>query len=338
MELIDRYVLAVGRHLPAKKRADIQSELRSSLMDSLEARAPGNPTEDDVVALLKEVGPPEKVAASYWPEGQYLIGPSLFPLFRMVVGIALTVFVVVQLVALGAALIFDPQAFPVWSFLGDIVDSVFFAFGVIVIVFVVLQYFGVRPQTGKEEWDPRNLPAIDQPDQVKRTDLVIEITLSLVFLAILLFLPDRLGFVVHPGGEIILNPLLPAFLPWIGLAILLSIVLDVFLLWRGRWEIWSRLLKIGVNLFGIVLLVYMIMAHNAWLAERGASGFLSMLENLPGGAIPAAGSVQIMVMQVFRMAFIIALIVTVIETVRQVYFLGRRLISGSSTPAVPAAG
>jgi hypothetical protein len=103
MELIDRYVHEVGRQLPRKNRTDIQAELQSTLVDTLEARVEGEPSQDDEVELLKEFGPPQKVAASYWPEGQYLIGPRLYQLFRMVVGIALTVFVIVQLVLLGVA-------------------------------------------------------------------------------------------------------------------------------------------------------------------------------------------------------------------------------------------
>ena len=38
MDLIDRYVHEVGRYLPRKNRADIQAELRSLLIDTLEAR------------------------------------------------------------------------------------------------------------------------------------------------------------------------------------------------------------------------------------------------------------------------------------------------------------
>ena len=38
MELIDRYVQEVGRHLPRKNRSDIQAELQSTLVDTLEAR------------------------------------------------------------------------------------------------------------------------------------------------------------------------------------------------------------------------------------------------------------------------------------------------------------
>ncbi|GAF71800.1 unnamed protein product, partial [marine sediment metagenome] len=89
MSLIDRYVYEVGRHLPRKNRSDIQVELRSSLIDALEDRAGREPTEAEIVELLKEFGPPKVVAASYYPEGQYLIGPPLYPLFRLLAGIVL---------------------------------------------------------------------------------------------------------------------------------------------------------------------------------------------------------------------------------------------------------
>ncbi len=58
MSLIDRYVYEVGRHLPRNNRSDIQAELRSSLIDALEDRAGHEPTEDEIVELLKEFGPP----------------------------------------------------------------------------------------------------------------------------------------------------------------------------------------------------------------------------------------------------------------------------------------
>ena len=328
MELIDRYVHAVGRQLPRNKRADIEAELRSALTDSLEARSQGEPTQDQVVAVLKEFGRPEKVAASYWPEGQYLIGPRLFPLFRMVVGIALTVFVVVQLVLVGVTAVFNPGALPGIDFFSDLVNSAFMAFGVIVIVFAVLQRFDVRPEMEKEDWNPLDLPAVKETDDIKRTDLVVEMIFTLIFLAVFIFLPDKIGFIVNPGSEIIFNPVLPAYIPLIILAFLLSLGLDVFLLWRGRWEIWSRLAKIGLNLFGIGILIVLLTAHNAWLVEHGAGGFLSILETLPQGNLSDEAVVQIIGMQVFRMAFIIALIATAVDTVRQVYHLVRRLTGG----------
>jgi hypothetical protein len=53
-----------------------------------------------------------------------------------------------------------------------------------------------------------------------------------------------------------------------------------------------------------------------------------VLETLEAGAFSDEQMVQIIGMQAFRMAFIIALIATVVDTVRQVYHLVRRLAGG----------
>jgi len=89
MNLVDRYVNEVGRRLPRKQREDVKMELRSTLEDSLEDRVDGEPSEEDVEAVLIEFGSPEKVAASYQPSGQYLVGPDMFPFFKIVIGAVL---------------------------------------------------------------------------------------------------------------------------------------------------------------------------------------------------------------------------------------------------------
>ena len=38
MNLIDRYIAEVGRHLPEKDRSDIEAEIRSMMEDMLEER------------------------------------------------------------------------------------------------------------------------------------------------------------------------------------------------------------------------------------------------------------------------------------------------------------
>ena len=338
MELIDRYVYEVGRHLPRKNRADIQVELQSTLVDTLEARVEGEPSQEDEVELLKEFGPPQKVAASYWPQGQYLIGPNLFHLFRMVVGIALMVFIIVQLVLLGMAMVFNQEIFTFMSVLdifSEMIGSVFTTFGIIVIVFAILQRFDVRPETDQEKWDPRELPQIEEVDTINRGGTVAEITFSLVIIAILLFLPDKIGVVISPGMEVILNPVIVSYIPLIILSILLGIALDVILLWRGRWETGTRLAKIGTNLFGIYVLYVLIAGHNAWLAQEGVGGFLSYLEALPEGAISNQESVLVIGMHAFRLAFIIALIVVSVDTIKMVYQLLKQLIGRPVTLNLP---
>jgi hypothetical protein len=338
MELIDRYVYEVGRHLPRKNRADIQVELQSTLVDTLEARVQGEPSQGDVVELLKEFGPPQKVAASYWPQGQYLIGPSLYPLFRMVLGIALIVFIIVQLVLLGIAMVFNQEILTFLSVLdifSEMIGSVFTAFGIIVIVFAILQRFDVRPDTDQEKWDPRQLPHVGEADTVSRAGTVAEITFSLVAIAILLFLPDKIGVVIRPGMQVLINPVILSYIPLIILPILLGIALDVILLWRGRWETGTRLAKIGTNLFGLYVLFVLVSGHNAWLAQEGVGGFLAFLEVLPEGAISNQESVLVIGMHAFRLAFIIALIVISVDTIKMVYQLLKRLIGRPVTLDLP---
>ena len=337
MDLIERYVREVGRHLPRKNRADIQAELQSTLVDTLEAQVGGEASQEDVIDLLKEFGPPERVAASYWPEGQYLIGPKLFPLFRMVVGIALSVFAIVQLVMLGIAVVFNQEPLPVLEFFGEFIASIFIAFGTIVLVFAVLQRFDVRPEIEQEEWDPRHLPTIEEAEPINRGWTVVEITVSLVIIAFLLFLPEKIGVVLSPGMEFILNPVIISYIPLIILTMLLGIGLDVILLWRGSWETSTRIAKIATNLFGMYVLYVLITGHNTWLAQQGVAGFLPTLEALPEGSTPNMEMIQIISMQAFRMAFIIALIVTAVDTINMAYRLVKRSIdNAASSPIMPS--
>ena len=336
MDLVERYVREVGRHLPRKNRADIQAELQSTLVDTLEAQVGGEANQEEVIAMLMEFGPPEKVAASYWSEGQYLIGPKLYPLFRMVVGIALSVFAIVQLVLLGVTVIFNQEPLPALEFFGEFIASIFFAFGIIVLVFAVLQHFDVRPETEQEEWDPRDLPAIEKTDTINRGWTVVEITVGLVIIAILLFLPDKIGVVLSPGMEFILNPVIINYIPLIILTMLLGIGLDVILLWRGRWETSTRIAKIATNLFGIYVLYVLITGHNTWLTQQGGTGFLPTLKSLPDDSTPSMEMIQIISIQAFRMAFVIALIVTVIDTINMAYRMVRRSIDhAASSPTMP---
>ena len=334
MNLIDRYVYAVGRQLPRKNRADIQAELKSTLTDTLEARSEGEPSEEQIVALLTEFGTPEKVAASYWPESQYLIGPKLYPLFRMSLGIALLVFVIVQLVLLGVVVIFNQQPIQILELTGDIVGSLFTTVGVVVLVFAVLQRLDVKPNIEQGKWDPRELPEVEEKYEVNRRGLVVEITIALIIIAILLFWPDKIGFRLNPWSGIILNPVIISTIPLIILSLLIGIGIDVVLIWRGHWETGTRVAKICANLFSIYVLSVLLTGQNAWLAEQGYVGLFSAIEALPQNGTPSIELVQIMSAQAFRIAFIVALIVISIETFKMIYRFIKQLIDKSSSTRI----
>lgn len=332
MSIIDRYIYAIGKHLPRKNKTDIQNELRSNLADTLEARYGEEPSEEQVIALVKEMGKPEKVAASYWPEGQYLVGPRLYPLFRMVVGIVITVFVIVNLVLFGVMVAFKPETLKSLEFVTDLFGGAISAFGMIVLVFAILQRLDVRPEDEKEDWDPRELPEIDEKETINRTGVIVEIIFATIFTAILVAFGGRLGGVVSLGSEMVPNPALGPYVPLLVLSLLLAIGLDIFLLWRGRWELGSRIAKIAVDLFGVGVLLALVLSHNTWLAQHGITGFMSWVDSLPSGSQFSTEQVQIMIVSGFRIGFVVALIVSSIEAISEIFRLVRGLLT---TPRVP---
>ncbi len=333
MTLIDRYVHEVGRYLPRKTRSDIQAELRSLLVDALEDRVGPEPTEAEIAELLNEHGPPKTVAASYYPEGQYLIGPDLYPLFKLVTMIAMAAVLGAQLLAWGLALLVGKGSFEPLQALGGLLSAIPSTLGMIVIVFFLLQRFEVRPDVGDEEWDPMSLPKIDDVEPVKRGERIAGIIVQIAILVLLVFFPRWIGFVVFPGGEFFADPVIQQYVVLISVSILISLGLDIYLLWQGRWMTYTRMAKIGVNLLGITVLLLLIHGHTVWLAENGASGLLDALTHMPTSA---EANWQIIGMQAFRLAFGIAALVTIFETLKVVYLMVRdRYMRGGGAITIP---
>lgn len=336
MELVERYLYEVGRRLPPKRRADVVAELRSSIELQLEAEGEGQsgdagPDSAKAAAILQEMGSPEKVAADYYPEGQYLIGPALYPLFRLVTAIAVTATVGAQLLAVLVAFVFASESPDLLGTFWQILFSVPVTIGIVAIIFAILQRYEVRPELDVEEFDPYKLPDIKGGQKVKRGELIFSIIFSIVFLVLLAQFAARGGFAGFGGLGIFNNPVIGQYLPWIFLSLLLGILVDIFLLWRGRWEISTRLAKIGANAFSLLLLGLMIQGHTEWLAGEGVSSFFDGLLKLPE-AINLDN--QLVGMIFFRLAMTIAFIVIAIETLVQLFWLVRGLL----LPAAPDSG
>ncbi|MFA4939380.1 hypothetical protein [Brevundimonas sp.] len=103
MDLVERYLKALAAQLPKDSRDDIVAELRDEIMDrleALEARLSRAPSDDEVEALLREVGHPLTVAARYRSGPQALIGPELYPWWMFGVKVGLSVMACVTLVGL----------------------------------------------------------------------------------------------------------------------------------------------------------------------------------------------------------------------------------------------
>jgi hypothetical protein len=331
MNLLERYLHEVGRFLPRKNREDIQAELRSSVIDSLEDRFGPEPTEAETADLLKELGKPQEVAASYYPQGQYLIGPELYPLFRMVIWIVIAAVLGAQLLAWGIAVFVAGEGFSPFEMLGSLINSIPGALGWVVIIFIALQRFDVKPDLDEEPWEPESLPQIDEQDDIKRAEIIVGLVFSTLFLVLVVFFPQWIGFVTTPGGKFYSNPVILEYLAWIKISLVAGIIFEIFLLWQRRWTMLSRIAKVGLNIFSLVVLILLVQGHTAWLAAKGSGGIFETFEMIPE---IADGTWELIGMHGFRMAFGVAFIVTAIETVVTLYRLVRANLKKEFTPMV----
>ncbi|HCK64773.1 MAG TPA: hypothetical protein DHW49_00775 [Anaerolineae bacterium] len=274
MKLIERYVSEVGKNLPLiKGREDIEKELRSTLEDMLEERAEkaGRPVDEAMeIELLKEYGSPNKVAMTYNPQ-PYLIGPRMFPFFLTVLKIVIPIVVIVLLVLTGIQAVTETPLMgrEFINIIGDglagIVSAAITATGYIIVIFAILER--VLPDSEiddlktDEDWNPASLTEND-PDTVKRGDLIAEIAFTFVGLAILNLYPEILGMSFFSDGDFFFVPMFSdiflKFVPWINAIFLIEIVLDIYLLRKAIWTIGTRIVNIILSVASLTLAVVFI--------------------------------------------------------------------------------
>ncbi|PKN91401.1 MAG: hypothetical protein CVU44_20015 [Chloroflexi bacterium HGW-Chloroflexi-6] len=269
MNLIDRYISHVGKHLPEKSREDLKREIRSLVEDTLEDRSKelGRPVDEALtVDVLKEFGRPEKMAASYVPE-RYLISPRMFPIFWLVVRIVASVLLAIMLVKLfiGFGQADANYAQLLIQMVIDFAAGAISAFGNIVLVFAAIQYF--IPELGQQldkedEWNPLKMEKIESDDELSRFEQVFGITFSVIGLALFNFFPELLGFGFVNNGEWMMLPAFSkaffSYLPWINLIWGAEIILSLFLLIQGRWQAGTRWVSLGIKFMSIALAGFML--------------------------------------------------------------------------------
>jgi hypothetical protein len=248
MDIIERYVTEVGRHLPEKSRPDVVNELRSTLEDMLEdrARASGHePDEDMAVELLKEYGAPHKVAASYLPP-KYLIGPQLYPGFITVAKIVLPIVLIVFLVMFGFAVAQPGNTLEaVAELFGNIFGGTVYALGMLMLVFAVIERLSPEAKIPELDWDPRSLrPAEILDERPKVVELATNIFFTIIAIVIFSIYGRQLGMIVPQEGIWRMVPIFTeAFFRFIPLFVtlwILSIGRDLWVIAQNRWSVGAR--------------------------------------------------------------------------------------------------
>jgi hypothetical protein len=331
VKLIERYLHEVGRYLPRNKRADILSELRSVLEDSLEAAAGPEPKEADAAEVIRNMGEPRKVAAGYNPANQYLIGPELFPFFRMVLGIVLLASIGGQLIAVLVATLFGDSQLQFLELIFNIVNSLPVTIGMVVVVFYILQRYEINPGLKEESFDPYKLPDFDTEEKVNTVEQVVSIILGVFFFIVLAWAANEGAFGWTSTNGVVNNPVLEQNFIWLGLSIIAGVILSIVLLWRGRWSVSTRVANIMVNLFSLGVLYHLIERHRAWLLAAGYSRNFNVIAELPE-MVEAGGQAAVMLGTQFGL--MVAAIVILVETIVLLVRLFLNLIRGNKVPVI----
>lgn len=225
MELIERYIYAVSRHLPENQRADVADELRGLIEDTLEEK--GSRSKKTVHEVLVELGDPELFVLQYRDTKQYLIGPKLFGMYlkalKLTAAIGLPIGLAISLIS---QIIEQPDNIP--GFFVALVGSVV-AIGIQIVFWVTLVFFVLERSNvdGKElakenPWTPEMLPEVTTKRQIPLSDVIGD----MIWYAIIIALPLLSQSVLVAYTD---NQSVPFFNPqiaplWIGIIVAIGIV------------------------------------------------------------------------------------------------------------------
>ncbi len=191
-DMIDRYVYAVTKRLPEDQRLEVAAELKANIDDML----PTNPTNDDIKAVLVNLGEPRKLAAEYRGDKSGLIAAGWMGDYLMVLKIVLVIFGVISLVfALIDALV-NPEATIIIGIIfetfakviSQVVSSLLSGFAIVTLIFALISRYADKC-TG-ETFDPEKLSAMPKPigKKISRTGALVELIVETVMSVVLIYL------------------------------------------------------------------------------------------------------------------------------------------------------
>jgi len=263
MNLIDRYIAEVGRHLPEKNREDIEAEIRSMLEDMIDEnrQQTGKPVNDELIAAaLEQLGDPKLLAHKYSPAKHYLIGPDWYEAYiQTLKRVLVTALPVVAIVTIFIALARDPIDFvdAAGQAFGRVIDVAIGVLFWVTVAFVIVERSDTNPNelgsAKNNAWTVAQLPKLPNKRQISTAETLTNIVFITGF-TIWIVLP----FVRSQGNESVpfLNPdLWQLWLPVFFVLVVLTLIHEVFKLIVGNW---TRALMITNVILCLISIAYIV--------------------------------------------------------------------------------
>ncbi len=268
MDLIERYLAAIGRQLPSRQTADIQAELRDVLLSQVEEKQAGlgrTLTRSELETLLIDFGNPLAVAGRYRLT-QHLIGPEVFPFWWAAVKIMLLFAAAGYVILTVLAIVTHKSQAELNRAAPHVTYAAVYFFGLITLVCAGIERFGKASVL--QHWRPRDLPPTTGKPR-SRFELAATIVWDLILIAWWLGLV-RFGDFLPETGFIQVG-LAPVWMAWRGPIIAyacLEIAISFIGIARPAWLRFNGYASIARSLVGIAILSAIVQAGH-WLVVTG---------------------------------------------------------------------
>jgi hypothetical protein len=318
MELLDRYLQAVKFWLPKAQKQDIIAELSEDIRSQIEEKEiqlGRKLNEAEVEAILKHLGRPVLVANRYSPQ-RYLIGPLLFPIYQFVLKVVALCYLVPSVLVWIGYMAFDSSyraqhsggtllgmLAALW---GPLWLTAFFAFGVVTIVFGVLER--AQAKSGfLEDWDPRKLPAVRDPNQISRAASIFELVVNTVFCIWWIEMRSPVFFAQSPV-RITLAPVWQYFFWGFLLLGVANIAASSINLLRPYWTRLRASIRLANDVAGFALF--------GWLCKAEILAEITVPNVAPERMLEIAGAINLWMSRSLPILVVIGLVVAAFDVRR----------------------
>ncbi len=272
-DMIKRYIYQVTKHL-TRNRKDIEDELRTLIDDMLEDRTHGSTvTNEDIDAILNELGNPAEMADKYRSINHSLIGPELFPryLFLLKIVLGATLFGMCAVTVLD----FVTNSGYVWNdllsnLISNIISGLMSAFASVTIIFAIFEWRGIKLKELTEPWVVSSLPPIPVKEaSISIAEPIIGIIFTIVVTILFIMAPQLLGvYFVSNGNTTTISifnlEMLPAVRPLILIVLGLGVLKHFWELAERKYTLRYGIFTTIINTISILLVMIIFTRFEIW--------------------------------------------------------------------------
>lgn len=275
--MIDRYIYAVTKELPAKTRNEIGSEITALIDDMMETMDSTLSEEAKTDKVLRELGNPKEFANRYRGKDRYLIGPKYIDEYIFILKIVASSIFIGITIASSLGVMFSIQSITemLGGYLSALFSGVLQGVAWVTGIFALLEYKGIPVETGwaQKEWEPSLL--LDLPHKkalIPRGESIFSIIINTLILTSFFFAPERIGLYFKSGSQ-------PNFMGFFNLEELVSLkliiiavftinmLIEVIKIIYGRWTTKIAIIITALNIVSAALFITFLYNMNIWNSE-----------------------------------------------------------------------